>query len=92
MQEPATERRAFVKLRTKQFLDCAAGRGLVSDSEIAGHTGLDRTTVFRLLRGDNSPGERIIATLLLAFPDKRFDDFFEAAVRDEPKVPRRAAA
>lgn len=91
MQETTTARRAFVKLRTKQFLDCAATLGLVSDLEIAGHTGLDRTTVFRLLRGDNDPGERIIATLLLAFPDQSFEDFFEVAHRDEPRGGRRAA-
>jgi len=79
-----------VKLRTEQFEQYAEARGLSTDMEIAGHTGLDRTTVFRLRCRDISPGERVIAALLIAFPDRHFEDLFEvttAAVR-----PKRRAA
>jgi hypothetical protein len=81
---------ASVKLRTAQFRRYAEARGFSSDAEIAGHTGLSRTTVFRLLRGDVAPGERIIATLLTAFPDRHFEDLFEIA--HEPRGENGAAA
>jgi transcriptional regulator with XRE-family HTH domain len=69
--------RASVELRAAQFKRYAEAQGLSTDSAIAERIGLDRTTVFRLFRGDVSPGERIIATVLIAFPDRRFEDFFE---------------
>jgi hypothetical protein len=78
---------AHVKLRTAQFRRYVEVHGLTTDGEIAGHVGLDRTTVFRLLRGDVFPGERIIATFLTAFPDRRFEDFFEVI----PAVKAKAA-
>lgn len=74
----------MVKLRVEQFKRYAADRGLVTDREIAGHVGLDRTMVFKLLRGTHQPGERVIASLLAAFPDRRFEDFFEVTAGDEP--------
>jgi hypothetical protein len=77
MHKQAEARKASVRLRTDQFKRYAKAQGLVSDAEIAGHTGLDRTTVFRLLRGEVSPGERVIASLLSAFPDRHFEDLFE---------------
>jgi hypothetical protein len=80
MQQRTKRPGALVKLRTAQFRRYAETQGLVSDGDIAARTGLDRTTVFRLMRGDNDPGERIIATILLAFPDRRFEDFFEVGV------------
>lgn len=91
--QPRTKRPgASVKLRTAHFRRYAEGQGLISDGEIAERTGLDRTTVFRLMRGDNDPGERIIATLLTAFPDRRFEDFFEVAITGSAvRRPRRAA-
>jgi len=84
---------ASVRLRTAQFKRYAESQGLISDGDIAGRTGLDRTTVFRLLRGDVDPGERIIATVLAAFPDRRFEDFFEVGITGEqPRPARRRAA
>jgi hypothetical protein len=76
--------RPQVKLRTAQFKRYAAAQGLDTDREIAGHVGLDRTMVFKLLRGIHQPGERVIASLLAAFPDRRFEDFFEVTADDEP--------
>lgn len=73
---------ASVRLRTDQFRRFARSQGAGTDSEIAARTGLDRTTVFRLMRGENDPGERIIAAILLAFPDRKFEDFFEVGVTE----------
>lgn len=82
MQTETPPTRATVRLRTAQFRRYAEARGLTSDIEIAGHTGLARTTVFRLMRGDVDPGERIIAAFLAAFPDRHFEDIFEIALED----------
>lgn len=81
--------RAVVKLRAEQFRRYAADRGLTTDREIAGHVGLDRTMVFKLLRGKHQPGERVIASLLSAFPDRRFEDFFEVTSGDDPEPEQR---
>jgi transcriptional regulator with XRE-family HTH domain len=70
---------ATLRLRDGQFRRHAGLQGLVTDAEIAAATGLDRSTVNRLLRRELAPGHRIIAAILLAFPDRRFDDFFEIA-------------
>jgi hypothetical protein len=82
MQTEREEPRPSVRLRTAQFRRYAEARGLNTDVEIAGHTRLARTTVFRLLRGDVDPGERIIAAFLAAFPDRHFEDLFEIAYED----------
>ena len=71
-----------VRFRTAQFRRLAEAKGHSTDSELAILTGLDRTTMFRLMKGDISPGERIIANVLLAFPDRRFEDFFEVSVAE----------
>jgi transcriptional regulator with XRE-family HTH domain len=76
--------RPVVRLRTAQFKRYAESKGLNTDREIAGRVGLDRTMVFKLLRGTHQPGERVIASLLAAFPDRRFEDFFEVTAGDEP--------
>lgn len=77
MHRPAPPGTAAVRLRTAQFRQYAEAYGLSTESDIAGHTGLDRSTLNRLLRGDIAPGNRIVASFLLAFPDRRFEDFFE---------------
>jgi len=79
MQTETRATRATVRLQTAQFRRYAEARGLSTDVEIAGYTGLARTTVFRLLRGDVDPGERTIPAFLAAFPDRHFEDFFEIA-------------
>jgi len=79
--QPGTQ--PTVQLRTAQFRRYAKeAHGLSTDSEIAEHTGLTRTTVFRLMKGRIAPGERVIATLLAAFPDRHFEDIFEIAYED----------
>lgn len=71
--------KASVRFRTAQFRRLAEAKGHRTDMELASLTGLDRTTMFRLMKGEIAPGERIIANVLLAFPDRRFEDFFEVA-------------
>lgn len=72
----------MVKLRTEQFRRYAESQGLTTDREIAARVGLDRTMVFKLLRGIHQPGERVIASILAGFPDRRFEDFFEVTTGD----------
>lgn len=84
---------ASVRLRIAQFRRYAESQGLVTHGDIASRSGLDRTTVFRLMEGDIHPGERIIATFLTAFPDRRFEDFFEVViVGAQPTARARRAA
>jgi hypothetical protein len=68
---------ASLRFRDAQFRRYATARGLATDAEIAAATGLDRSTVGRLLRADVAPGQKIIAAILAVFPDRRFEDFFE---------------
>lgn len=79
---------ASLRFRADQFRRYATAQGLAADAEIATATGLDRSTVGRLLRGEVAPGHRIIAAILAAFPDRRFEDFFE--VRAAAAQPRAA--
>jgi transcriptional regulator with XRE-family HTH domain len=67
-----------LRFRAAQFRRYGAARGIVTDTEIARATGLDRSTVNRLLSG-TAPGVRAIAAFLAAFPDRHFEDFFEVA-------------
>lgn len=80
-QFPPAEKRpgCTVRLRIPAFMKIAEAEGLTTDSEIGERTGLDRSTVCRLMHGDISAGPTIIANVLLAFPDRRFEDFFEVA-------------
>ena len=72
---PAPVRRARVRLR-------AEARELGSAVDLAAHTGLDRSTLSRLLRGAIAPGPHIIGGLLAAFPDRHFEDLFEIAYEE----------
>jgi hypothetical protein len=74
---PAPATAAALRFRASLFRRYAATQGLATDAEIAAATGLDRSTVGRLLRADVAPGHRIIAAILSSFPDRRFEDFFE---------------
>lgn len=78
---------ASVRLRTAHFRRFAESQGLRTNGDIAARTGLERTTVFRLMQGEIDPGERIIATVLVAFPDRRFEDFFEVGITGEQPRP-----
>jgi hypothetical protein len=73
---------ATLRLRDGQFRRYAGLQGLVTDAEIGEFTGLDRSTVNRLMRRELAPGHRIIAAILTAFPDRRFDDFFEITAQE----------
>ena len=76
---PATGERpkAAVRLRIPHFMKFAEDQGLTTDSAIGERTGLDRSTVNRLMHDDISAGPRIMAAVLLAFPERSFEDFFE---------------
>lgn len=75
-----------VRLRTGQFRRHAEQAGLASDNAIALALGVNRTTVMRLLAGDITPGPRVIGSVLLTWPEKRFEDFFEAVAVARSRV------
>ncbi len=79
---------ATVRLRTAQFRRFTESQGLGTNGDIAARTGLERTTVFRLMQGEIDPGPRIIGTILAAFPDRRFEDFFEVGITGEQPARR----
>jgi len=67
-----------VRVRAAQLRRHAVRAGLKTDAEIASALGVNRTTVLRMLAGDDwTPGPRVIGGVLLAFPDRSFGDFFE---------------
>jgi predicted DNA-binding transcriptional regulator AlpA len=73
---PAPKTLRFRAVQARLF--CNA-RGLTSDPAIAKAVGLERTTIYRLMCGDAAPSETSIAAFLSAFPEQRFEDFFEVA-------------
>lgn len=74
-----------VRLRAEQFRRHAELSGLTTDGARAEHLGVSRWTVMRLLNGDIEPGTKFIAQTLLAFPERRFEDFFEVVEIREAK-------
>ena len=66
-----------LRFRADQFRLYAEPRGIVTDNEIAAALRLDRSTVWRLMAADTAPGKFTIAAILTAFPDRKFEDFFE---------------
>jgi hypothetical protein len=68
-----------VRVRAAQLRRQFAHAGLKTDAEIAERIGVNRTTVLRMLgeNGNWTPGPRVIAGVLLAFPGAVFGDFFE---------------
>lgn len=81
---------ASVRLRAEQFTRYLEAQGIKGHAEIADRAGLDKTTVFRLLKGQSDPGGRFIAAILATFPDRCFEDFFEVTA-PEPATRKRAA-
>jgi len=71
---------AVIRLRAEQFRQHARRQGLKSDSASAAYLGMNRSTVRRVLNGEITPGERMIAAALAAFPELTFDDLFEVVV------------
>ena len=73
-----------IRLRVAEFRCRAEKAGLITNGEIGARLGVERTTVYRILREEMAPGERFIAATLAAFPQTRFEDVFEVTVpRDE---------
>jgi hypothetical protein len=66
-----------IRLRTEQFRRRARLHGLDTDTALAAHLGINRSTLFRMLNGDAAPGEKFMAQVLAAFPELRFEDLFE---------------
>jgi len=73
---------ATIRLKLKPLSKFMAV-GSVSNTQLADRSGVALSTVSRILRGIQSPGERFIAGLLAAFPDLAFDDLFEVIVDEK---------
>jgi hypothetical protein len=68
---------AVVRLRVPEFRERAERVGLTSDDEIADHLGVNRSTVWRVLREQQAPGNVFIACVLQRLPRVKFPDVFE---------------
>ena len=72
---------ATIRLRAGNLAKHMKGRDL-SNGQLASEIGVAHTTVGRVLRGIQAPGEKFIAGVLAAFPYLDFADLFEV-VTDE---------
>jgi hypothetical protein len=68
-----------IHLKVAAIKAVAATHGWDTDKEIAQGIGTSAANLSRLLKPRNpqTPGTAFIATVLLRFPDKTFEDFFE---------------
>ena len=71
-----------IRLRPEQFRRRARLNGLETDTALAAHIGINRSTLFRMLNGDAAPGEKFMAQVLAAFPGLKFEDIFEVVESD----------
>lgn len=67
---------AQIRLKRGNLAKHMAGREM-TNSQLADLVGVAHTTVGRIVRGIQAPGEKFIAGLLAAFPYLEFDDLFE---------------
>lgn len=72
---------ATIRIRQRQLAKYMAGHDM-SQGQLAEKIGVAHTTVGRVLRGMQAPGERFIAGLLAAFPHLDFDDLFEVVTQE----------
>lgn len=68
-----------LRLRTTVFREKMHDLGHTTPQARARAIGLHRTTVHSAEKGEIAPGERFIIGVLRAFPEHRFEDFFEIA-------------
>jgi predicted transcriptional regulator len=73
--------RPAIKLRTDRLRVHARKLGITSETGLAAHLGVARSTVVRVQGGTLAPGENFIAAALLAFPDLKFEDLFRVTGR-----------
>lgn len=83
------DRPPTLDLNRKRFRELVAARGWTTQLEQAAALGIAQNTLSRIVESEGRPGTRVIAALLIAFPDEPFDDLFEI-VEDLPL--RRVAA
>lgn len=79
-----------IRLRLAEFDDHCTSLGLDTDTARANAIGVKHSTVGRIWVGEIAPGERFIAGVLAAFPDKKFEDLFEVVDPDSEPVRRSA--
>jgi hypothetical protein len=67
-----------VRLRDDKALDLAlVAAGIRFRSDLCRRMGVGRSTLERVTRRRERPGQRFIASLLAALPDAKFEDLFE---------------
>lgn len=69
----------MIRLRIDRLRAAAQQRGWTTAAEISQALGVSAPNLSRLLNRDHpqQPGAAFIAAVLAAFPDHRFEDFFE---------------
>ena len=66
-----------IRLKTAAIKDAVESRGWGTYREIAQGVGTSPATAHRLFSATQAPGRAFIAAVLLQFPDRAFEDFFE---------------
>ncbi len=64
---------AAIKLKQLEFKKL---QGDLSDADFSMILGVDKTLLWKIRHGKSSPGGRFVASVLLKFPKKRFEDIF----------------
>jgi hypothetical protein len=72
-----------VRLRFKRFSNAAQLAGLLSSYALAKKMEVNRSTVARVVSGEQQPGPTFIAGALTALAPMEFDDLFEIVRDDE---------
>lgn len=72
---------AAIRLKTRALAKHMTSAGK-NQASLASDMGMAHTTLGRIIRGIQAPGEKFIAGLLAAFPHLDFDDLFEVVVEE----------
>lgn len=67
---------AQIAMQTERVLRVMRTAGYESTAEQAAVIGVDNSTWFRLINGQNAPSPKVIAGILRAFPGWPFDELF----------------
>lgn len=71
-----------VRMNSHALLAEASRLGIFGDEAIGTRVGVAATTIYRARTGAHEPSSRLIAAVLLAFPELRFADVFEVTMQD----------
>ena len=74
-----------ITMKTEQIIRIMRTAGYETTATQAAAIGIDASTWFRLINGQNPPSQKVIAGILRAFPAWPFDQLFLVADVDEER-------